>query len=128
MAAARSHCTRPTFKERSMSFHGFLQRSLPFAAVALISAAPIASAQNGQELFEWSGHVDREVQITMRGNQVMTNVASRADRTRGGRVFMQLPRRDGQMYVRVLNGRGSVDVVQQPTAQNGYTATVRVLD
>jgi hypothetical protein len=117
------------YKEQLMTMNRFLQRALPFAAVALVSAAPIAFAQSGQEVFEWNGRVDRAVQITMRGNRLVTRDLGNNDRGRASqRVFMQLPRRDGQLYVRVLNGRGSADVVQQPTAQNGYTATVRVED
>ncbi|HEY4218604.1 MAG TPA: hypothetical protein VGM67_15795 [Gemmatimonadaceae bacterium] len=112
-----------------MSLQRFLKRTLPFAAVALVGAAPIAFAQ-GQEVFEWNGRVDREIQITMRGNRLSTNAMTNSDRSRGAsqRVFMQLPRQDGQMVVRVLNGRGRADVVEQPSAQNGYTAAVRVQD
>jgi hypothetical protein len=106
----------------------FLQRTLPFAAVAIVAAAPIAFAQSGQEVFEWNGRVDRQVQITMRGDRVVTRDIAGRGRAASQRVFRQLPRRDGQLYVRVLNGRGSAEVVQQPTAQNGYTATVRIDD
>jgi len=99
------------------------------AAVGIISAAPMAMAQSGQELFEWNGRVDQEVQIVMRGNNVRTNAMTNTD-TRAARVrtFSTLPRGDGQVQVQVLNGRGSVDVVQQPSAQNGYTTIVRVSD
>jgi hypothetical protein len=112
-----------------MTMQRFLWRSLPFAAVALVSAAPLAFAQSGQEVFEWNGRVDREVQITMRGNRLSTRDLSNSEPGRASsRVMMQLPRQNGQIYVRVLNGRGSADVIQQPSAQNGYVATVRVLD
>jgi hypothetical protein len=112
-----------------MNMQSFLRRSLPFAAVALVSAAPAAFAQNGQEVFEWNGRVDREVQVTMRGNRLTTRDMTNSDMGRASsRVLMQMPRQDGQMYVRVLNGRGSADIIQQPTAANGYTATVRIQD
>ncbi|MEO6879288.1 MAG: hypothetical protein ABI205_12465 [Gemmatimonadaceae bacterium] len=112
-----------------MTMQRFLWRSLPLAAMALVSVAPIVVAQRGQEVFEWSGRVDREVQITMRGNRLSTRDLSDSETGRGrSRVMMQLPRRDGQLYVQVLNGRGPVDVIQQPSAQNGYTATVRIQD
>lgn len=112
-----------------MNMNGFLRRSLPFAAVALVSAAPVAFAQNGQEVFEWNGRVDREVQITMRGNRLTTRDLSNSENGRASsRVLMQMPRQDGQLYIRVLNGRGSADIIQQPTAANGYTATVRIQD
>ena len=42
--------------------------------------------------------------------------------------MMQMPRQDGEVVAQVLNGRGNVDVIQQPTSQNGYTTIVRIVD
>ena len=56
----------------------WIQRAIPLAAAALVGATPALFAQwgrtqnQGQELFEWAGRVDREVQIVMRGNQLST--------------------------------------------------------
>jgi len=98
------------------------------AAVALVGAAPVLFAQ-GQELFEWNGRVDREVQITMRGNNLRTVDIGQTEPGRArSRAFSMLPRQDGQVSVQVLNGRGNVDVIQQPSAQNGYATTVRIQD
>jgi hypothetical protein len=107
-----------------------MQRSLPLAAAVVVGATSVASAQRqGQELFEWTGRVDREVQITMRDGRVNTRDIGNNDYTRGkARVLGQMPRQDGQISVRVLNGRGNVDVVQQPDARNGYTTIVRIQD
>jgi hypothetical protein len=107
-----------------------MQRSLPLAAAVVVGATSVASAQRqGQELFEWTGRVDREVQITMHDGRVNTRDIGNNDYTRGNaRVFGQMPRQDGQISVRVLNGRGNVDVVQQPDARNGYTTIVRIQD
>ena len=41
---------------------------------------------------------------------------------------MQMPRQDGEVVAQVLNGRGNVDVIQQPTSQNGYTTVIRIVD
>jgi hypothetical protein len=115
-----------------MKISRLMQRSLPLAMVALISAAPSAFAQQrnrGQEVFEWTGRVDREVQISMRGNRVSTrNVNNSETGRQNSRVFAQLPRQDGQIYVELLNGRGSASVIEQPSARNNYTATVRITD
>jgi hypothetical protein len=106
----------------------WIQRSFPLAAVALVGAAPMVFAQ-GQELFEWNGRVDREVQITMRGSSLRTNDIGWTEPGRErARTFSTLPRQDGQVSVQVMNGRGNVDVIQQPSAQNGYTTTVRIQD
>jgi len=39
-----------------------------------------------------------------------------------------LPRRDGTVRVEKLSGRGTIDVVQQPSRSNNYTAIVEVKD
>jgi hypothetical protein len=98
-----------------------------FAIPLLAAGAPALMAQN-RTLFTWTGRVDREVQITMRGRDVWTNRTDRDD-TRG-RVSVEstLPRTDGYVRVQALDGRGEVSVVQQPSASNGYTTIVRVLD
>ncbi len=122
-----------------MKLQRWIQRSIPAAAVLVAGAAPMTFAQWGQtqgrvqrageELFEWDGRVDREVQVVMRGRNVWTN---RIGQTEPGRARIRelgtLPRQDGEITIQVLSGRGSVDVIQQPTAQNGYTSIVRIVD
>lgn len=111
-----------------MGMQRWMQRAVPFAAVALVGVAPMAFAQ-GQQLFEWNGRVDREVQIVVQGNRVSTNAIGPTEPGRArARSMSFMPRQDGQLTVRVMNGRGNVDVIQQPTAQNGFTAIVRVRD
>jgi hypothetical protein len=93
-----------------------------------MAAAPSAFAQ-GQEVFEWNGRVDREVQLSVRGNQVaMRDLRNGETGRERSRVMMQLPRQDGQLFVRLLNGRGSAQVIQQPSSRNNYTATIRIQD
>src|SRR5262249_25415761 len=43
-------------------------------------------------------------------------------------VRNELPHRDGTVTVQIASGRGDVDVVQQPRADNDYTAIVRIRD
>jgi hypothetical protein len=93
-----------------------------------VGLAPVVMAQ-GQELFEWSGRVDREVQIVMRGNEVFTrNIGATEPGRPRSRTFGDLPRREGQVQIQVQNGRGNVDVIQQPDARNGFTTIVRIQD
>ena len=116
-----------------MKLQRWIQRSMPMAAVLVGGAAPLAFAQGwgreGRELFEWRGRVDREVQVVMRGRNVWTN---RIGQTEPGRARIRelgtLPREDGDINLEVVDGRGRVDVIQQPRAQNGYTAIVRIVD
>ena len=118
-----------------MQMQRWIHRAIPLAGAALIGATSTVFAQfgrtqtQGQELFEWSGRVDREVQIVMRGNQISTrNVGNNETGRARSRVMMQMPRQDGEVVAQVMNGRGNVDVIQQPNSQNGYTTVIRVLD
>jgi hypothetical protein len=109
----------------------WIGRSVPVAAAVVVAAAPSAFAQRqrGQEIFEWNGRVDRTVEVSMRGNRLATrDLGNNETGRQNSRVMMQLPRQDGQVYVQLLRGRGSASVVEQPSAQNGYTAVVRIDD
>ena len=65
----------------------------------------------------------------MRGNRVWTNNVGRTEPGRyNARPMGTMPRQDGQVVVQVVERRGDVDVIQQPTAQNGYSTTVRIRD
>lgn len=106
---------------------------VPLAAVVLPAAASAQRGvrQNGQrELFEWRGNVDQEIRIQMRGAR--TAVMDMGPREMTGydqaRAVSAMPAADGYVSVEMLQGRGRADVVQQPTAQNGYTTVVRVRD
>ena len=104
--------------------------SLPLSAAAVAVSASSLFAQ-GRPLFEWSGRVDREVRIIMRGREARTQMADRSPfPSQRSRVNVEtaLPQRDGRVAVRVQDGRGDVDVIQQPSARNDYTAIVRVRD
>lgn len=117
-----------------MRLERWMARSVPLAAMAMVGGASLALGQwgrqsDGQELFQWNGRVDREVQIVMRGGNVWTNDIGQTEPGRArSRTFGVLPREDGQVMVQVQNGRGDVDVIQQPTARNGYTTIVRIRD
>ena len=121
-----------------MTMFRLVRRSVPLATIALVSAAPMALAQwprqssiqgAGRELFEWTGSVDREKQITMRGDRVWTTNASRSEpRGERSRTMSAIPRQDGRVMVRLVNGRGDVQVIQQPSARNNYSTVVRIID
>ena len=98
---------------------------LSFALVA--GVAPALSAQ--QRLFEWAGRVDHEVRLFMRGNDVWTqDVSGRQTRRTQVRVSRALPTQVGQVRVQLLDGRGDVRVIQQPSSRNNYTTVVRIAD
>ena len=130
-----------------MTLQRWIKRSTPLAAAALaaavlVGAAPFALAQSviigqprvttqdrGAELFEWTGEVDREVQVVMRGSSVWTNNVGQSERPRARtRTYNRLPGENGQVAVQMMSGRGRADVIQQPSRQNNYTTIVRIAD
>ena len=77
--------------------------------------------QNATLLFEWQGRVDREVQFDI-GNRGVDVRGIDGDRGRGRiRENAGLPRTNGYLVVQRIDGRGNVDVVQQPASSNNGT-------
>jgi hypothetical protein len=94
----------------------------------IFAAAPALMAQD-RTLFSWTGRVDREVQITMRGRSVWTNGVNGDDGSRSRfNVASALPRSDGYVRVQSSDGRGDVAVIQQPSSSNNYTTVIRIRD
>ena len=78
----------------------------------------------------WSGDVDGEVQLVWRGGDVNQrlisgNVIRRASTNVSGNAMRA---QNGQLTVSLREGRGRVDVVQQPSASNRYTGIIRIID
>jgi hypothetical protein len=94
------------------------------ASTSAASALPPA-----RTLFTWTGRVDREVILAIRGRNVETR-ASGVDASFAPQLEMrdELPRQVGNLDVHMMNGRGSVEMLQQPSARNDYTALLRVSD
>jgi hypothetical protein len=82
-----------------------------------------------REVYEWDGVVDKEIQIQLRGNRAYVRaIGAGDDRNSRGRVLGGLPQQTGNLVVQRLEGRGDVDVIEQPSSRNGYTATLRIRD
>lgn len=115
-----------------MNVYRWIWRRAGLAGLAALGAAllaPAAFAQQGQEVFTWTGRVDREVRINVQNNRMWTqNIGATEPGRARAQMTARMPRQDGQIYVQVENGRGRVDVIQQPSAQNGYSAIVRIQD
>ncbi len=109
------------------------------------SWAPGASYSNGGEidrdrdmdrdrggaagLLHWSGDVDKETVIRWRGDHAMVeNVSGDVPQNVRADVAGLLPRRDETIRIVKHDGRGDIDILQQPTAVNNYTAVIRVRD
>lgn len=98
------------------------------ACVLGFGAFASAAAQE-RTLFTWTSTVDREVIIVVRGRDVQVR-ASGLDASFRPRVDVHdaVPRSDGNVLVRLTNGRGNLQVLEQPSVRNGYTTTMRITD
>ncbi len=112
----------------------FLALAIP---LSIVFAADSASAQSRnrdrrdseERILEWQGQVDREIRIQITRNRAsVIEVGSNERARRRVNVREAIPNRPGTLHVEVLQGRGRVDVIQQPTARNGYTAVIRLRD
>jgi len=96
-------------------------------ALALGAFAPAGAQQ--RQVFQWAGRVDQEIRLTISGrNLTSTNIGPSEPGARLSNVLTPVPRTDGEISLGVLEGRGQVDVLQQPTARNGFTTIVRIRD
>lgn len=97
------------------------------ATAALVTVAPVHAQRTA--LVSWSGRVDTLVRISMQGSGAHVTAFGSPDVGVGTlRVLHALPREEGAVGVQLSGGRGIVQIVQQPTAANDYTAIVTVSD
>ncbi len=111
------------------------------AVLTALLSAPVLGAQGKSDdhdrrndaerrLYTWRGTVDDDTRISMRAGNIQSTVVSgdrAATRGRVDRVNV-LPRRDGMVRVELIEGRGTVQVIQQPNAANSYTLIVQIKD
>lgn len=103
-------------------------RSLWAAAAISVLAASTVMAQD-RKLVTWTGRVDKEAQITIRDTTISTGiVGGKPVSLTYSNVEDRLPRVPGFVRVELNAGRGDVDVLQQPTAKNDYSAIIRIRD
>ncbi|MCB1024470.1 MAG: hypothetical protein KDB79_08770 [Acidobacteria bacterium] len=77
----------------------------------------------------WTGRVDQRVNIVIQGNTVRTQTVAGSNLGNGTHTMSgTIPRREADATVRKLDGRGSVNVIQQPNRVNNYTTIVQVYD
>lgn len=82
-----------------------------------------------QELFQWTGRVDDEIRVRMNTNRATVLRVGNNDRANGNvQSVNAMPTQNGIVTVQTLEGRGTVDVIQQPNARNGYTTVISVRD
>ncbi len=77
----------------------------------------------------WSGVVDDTAIITIRGRDVQTRTTAGQGVTNvSEQMNGRLPSRHVNVNLRRVSGRGQVEVIEQPSPRNNFTARVRVRD
>jgi hypothetical protein len=78
----------------------------------------------------WSGRVDGVVRVTIQGNQATTEVISGAPVEEEQAHFLRpLPARNlPEATVRKIRGRGRVEIIEYPSARNGYRLVFEIED
>ena len=82
-----------------------------------------------RQVYQWQGLVDREIRIQLQGSHAYIQpMGGNEIRSGRGQMLSGLPQQEGTIRVERLEGRGDVDVIEQPSSSNGYRATLRVRD
>lgn len=78
----------------------------------------------------WQGAVDDEIQIFVQGSEARTRVITGGEMGNGVSTFTSaLPRRRAiTVELASKKGRGSVEIIQQPSSANDFTAVIRIKD
>jgi hypothetical protein len=108
-----------------------VQRSIRSVATAMafVTVAAIPASAQQRVLLDWSGRVDSVARISIQGGGAHVSLVGTQENSAGDlHVRNELPHRDGMVTVQVASGRGDVDVVQQPRADNDYVAIIRIRD
>ena len=83
----------------------------------------------GEQRLAWSGRVDGEVAIDCRREQCYPQVLRGAPVVRDRADFSRpLPQREVRVSLDEVDGRGEVELIDQPSELNNYTARVRIRD
>ena len=79
--------------------------------------------------FRWEGRVDIGVEIRIRGGEhEISDAGGSGTQEYRSRFTSELPESELPLSLRQLDGRGRVELIQTPSAENGYTAVVRIED
>jgi hypothetical protein len=84
---------------------------------------------NRRRGLRWSGQVDGSDLIFIRGNQLwVDHREGQPIRDQDYRFYQPLPNANRFVMARKINGRGSARVIEQPSRNNNYTATILIED
>ncbi len=79
--------------------------------------------------FRWEGRVDIGAEIRIRGGEhEVDDAGGQGTQEYQSRFTSDLPEAELPVSLRQLDGRGRVELIQTPSAENDYTAVVRIED
>jgi hypothetical protein len=100
---------------------------LVFVDEALAGGARIRLA--AEERFQWRGQVDGVDEILIHGGSVLVrHLAAKPIQRQDHRFTSPLPEWDVDLDLYKIEGRGDVELIEEPSSWNEYTATVRIDD
>jgi len=102
-------------------------------AVAVAAPKPLrADVSDGSRIggvLNWSGNVDDTIIVYVHRHDVRIETINGKNPSNVSMQFNgRVRERRGYVHLRTWNGRGDVQIVQQPTPANDFTAAVRIFD
>ncbi len=108
---------------------GYVARGVTRGAISQASRTAPAASVIGSGRFRWRGRVDGSDYIMLQNSQVtIRHIEYRSIRDTSYDLPVPLPQRSLQLTLTKLKGRGNVEIVRQPSAENNYTLTVLIED
>ncbi|MGH9802122.1 MAG: RICIN domain-containing protein, partial [Blastocatellia bacterium] len=117
--------------ETTVLLAGGRTREVPGAAVPPRgSGAPVGQqATYSPGKMTWRGRVDMEVLLEVRGNSVTERSVAGKSFNNGRFTFsVPMPVRGLNLRIENKKARGTVEIVERPSAANGYMAVIRIRD
>ncbi|HXV59053.1 MAG TPA: hypothetical protein VEK15_00050 [Vicinamibacteria bacterium] len=94
----------------------------------LLGTVALAAADD-MEHFRWRGRVDGVDDIFIQGNQVrIEHVSAKPIQNQEHRFTAPLPFAEVELDLEIIEGRGTIRLMEQPSQRNQFTAVVRVDD
>ncbi len=100
----------------------------PTPAIVVVAPQPSPNLPSGIAI--WKGTVDDRVSISLQGNEIKNvDISGTGMRDVSNKIIQgSLPKRPATVFVKKIDGRGNVTVIQQPNRLNDYLAIIQVSD
>jgi len=98
------------------------------AAVAGMGSVALTSAPAQAGTLRWSGRVDDTATISLHGRDVRVSATMHGVKEEKRVIQGALPMRPTRVTLDNVRGRGRVQIIQQPSPRNNFTAQVRITD